>query len=316
MARYRPLLAQLCSEILLGFSYLFLALGMSYLDQDAPRFLAIRYTIAVLCFTLLVVAGFKKVKYTWKGLPILLLCGLFNPILSQLAKTTATTYVPTSRLSVCNSIIPVVMIGLAVILNREYPSKKQFFFVCTTVVGMFIANMESWTMNGEAVELIGYLWVAFYIITISLARVTIRRATGQFSSFEISYFATAVGCVVFFAMDWVTPSVTPLTQQLHLFLDPGFASALVYSSIGTCVAAFLLMNYASANLPFAVYSSTCTLNVVVGILAGVFILGEAFTIHEVVGAVIILSSIIGISFTYDKSKGGNKFKNIQAKKSN
>ncbi len=308
MKRYLPLLAQLGSEMLLGFSYLFLALGMSYLDQDAPRYLAIRYTIALICFGLLVLVGFKKVKFTVKGLPILLACGLFNPILSQLAKTASTTYVPTSRLSVCNSIIPVVMIGLAVLFNREYPTKKQFFFVCTTVVGMLIANMESWTMNGEEVQLVGYLWVIFYIITISMARVFVRRATGQFSSFEISFFAIGVGCVGFTIMDMVTPSITPITQQFHLVLEPAFASALVYSSIGTCVVAFLLMNYASANLPFAVYSSTCTLNVVVGILAGVFLLGEAFTLHEAVGAVIILSSIIGISFSYDKTKGSNKFK--------
>ncbi len=313
MKRYLPLLAQLSSEIILGFSYIFLALGMSYLDQDAPRYLAIRYTIATLCFTLLVLVGFKKVKYSFKGLPILLACGLFNPILSQLAKTTSTTYVPTSRLAVCNSIIPVVMIGLSVLFNREYPTKKQMLFIGTTVVGMLIANMESWTMDGQAVELVGYLWVIFYILTISMARVCVRRATGRYSSFEISYFATAVGCVGFITMDAMSISMTPITAQIPLLIDPVFAAALVYSSIGTCVLAFLLMNYASANLPFAVYSSTCTLNVVVGILAGIFIMGDAFTIHEALGAVIILGSIIGISFTYDKSKGKNKYSDLKAK---
>ena len=60
------------------------------------------------------------------------------------------------------------------------------------------------------------------------------------------------------------------------------------------------MTYASANLPFAVYASTCTLSTVIAIISGVVLLHEVFTLVQIVGTVVILMGIIGISLSYDK----------------
>ena len=78
--------------------------------------------------------------------------------------------------------------------------------------------------------------------------------------------------------------------------------------IGSCVIAFLFMTYASANLPFAVYASTCTLNTVVSILSGVLLLHEVFRPVQAVGTAVILLGVIGVSMSYDKKdESGNKF---------
>ena len=100
-------------------------------------------------------------------------------------------------------------------------------------------------------------------------------------------------------------SGAPLASYFAGLARPDFVVALLYTSAGTCVLAFLLMNYASAHLPFAVYSATCTWSTVVGILSGVFLLHEPFTPLQVAGTVIILTGILGISFSYDK--GDHRF---------
>ena len=89
---------------------------------------------------------------------------------------------------------------------------------------------------------------------------------------------------------------------------PEFAVAVLYMGIGSCVIAFLSMTYASANLPFAVYASTCTLSTVVAIISGIFLLHETFTAVQAVGTAVILVGIVGISLSYDKKDAeGNRY---------
>ncbi len=83
--------------------------------------------------------------------------------------------------------------------------------------------------------------------------------------------------------------------------------------IGSCVIAFLSMTYASANLPFAVYASTCTLSTVIAIISGVVLLHEVFTPVQIVGTVVILTGIIGISLSYDKGDQEKKRFHLEKK---
>lgn len=229
----------------------------------------------------------------------------FNPLTSQLAKTASTTYVATSLISLFNSMIPVVMIVFSALLNREYPTRRQAGFVVLSVCGMLMASIAEWT--GDTLTSYGLFLVLAYVITISLSRVLVRRATGSFSSYEITYFQTLLGAIGFSSLSLGGHALSgaPLAAYFAGLARPDFAVALIYTSAGTCVLAFLLMNYASAHLPFAVYSATCTWSTVVGILSGVFLLHEPFTPLQVAGTAVILTGILSISFSYDK--GDHRF---------
>ena len=306
MKKYLPLAANLISQTLLGFAYLFIRMGMSVLEQDALKFSAFRYILAFLVLSLvLLLPGHPKLRYGKQGLALLLLCSLFNPLTSQLVKTASTTYVATSLISLFNSMIPVVMIGFSALLNREYPTKKQTGFVLLTVFGMAIASIAEW--NGDALTLRGLFFVLSYVITISLSRVLVRRATGTFSTYTITYFQTMIGAIGFTALSLGGHllSGAPIPAYFAALSSPELAIALLYTSAGTCVLAFLLMNYASAHLPFAVYSASCTWSTVVGILSGVFLLHESFSFPQAVGTIVIFVGILGISFSYDR--GDHRF---------
>ena len=92
--------------------------------------------------------GIKKVHY--KGMPVklILLCGLFNPMISQIVETTSTTYAPTSQISMYNSLMPVIMLIFSALINHEYPTRRQLLFVLVTVVGVFITTLADKSESG------------------------------------------------------------------------------------------------------------------------------------------------------------------------
>lgn len=307
MKQYLPLLANLASQVLFGFAYLFMKMGMAVVDQNTVKFLSFRFTLGFLVMSLLLALGLKKVHYKGRPVAMILLCGLFNPLISQVLETTSTTYAPTSQIAMYNSLLPVIMLVFSALINKEYPTRRQLLFVAVTVAGVFVTTLADPARTGLTALGLGLIFATMFAVSVN--RVLVRRASAVFSSFEIIYLTTGMGAAAFTAASLGEHALrAPLATYLQGLARPDFFIAVLYMGIGSCVCAFLLMTYASANLPFAVYASTCTLSTVVGILSGVFLLGEVFQPAEAVGTAVILAGIIGVSCSYDKKDAeGNKF---------
>lgn len=302
MKKYAPLLANIVSQVLFGLAFYFIKMGMAVVTQDTVKFLSFRFGLGFVAMTVVWLLGIQKTRYREKKSLIwmILLCGLFNPMISQILETTSTTYAPTSQIALYNSLLPIVMIGFSALINREYPTKRQLLFVVLGVLGVLVANLADKTEGG--VSTLGMLLIAGTIIVIAIQRVWLRRTSAHFSSFEIIYITTGMGAVWFNLLSLGKHMmIAPLNTYLDGLLCPEFAVSILYMGIGSCVFAFLLMTYAAANLPFAVYSATSTLSTAISIVAGVVLLGETFRPVEVLGTVIILLSIVGMSLSYDKN---------------
>lgn len=298
MKKYLPLLANIASQVLFGFAYLFMKMGMAVVNQNTVKFLSFRFGLGFLAMTLLLAAGFQKVKYKGRPVHLILLCGMFNPLVSQVLETTSTTYAPASQISLYASAMPALMLIFAALINHEYPTKAQVAFVFVTMFGMVITNFSDKSAVG--LTTIGLVLIAASNIVIALGRIMVRRASKVFTSFEIVYLTTAIGAVAFTAYSMGTHLASaPFAEYFTGLWRPAFVIAVLYMGIGSCVGAFLLMTYASAHLPVAVFASTCTLSTVVGIVSGVVILGETFQTADIVGTVIMLAGIVGISLCYE-----------------
>ena len=307
MKRYLPLFANIASQVLFGFAYLFIKLGMEAVGQDTIKFLSFRFGLGFLVMTVLLIAGLQKVNYRGRPMYLVLLCGLINPLISQVLETTSTIYAPTAQLSMYTSIIPALMLFFSVVINREYPTKRQVLFVLVTVMGVFAANAVSGT-EGE-MSAAGFILVMASMTVIALGRVVVRRASAYFTSFEIVYITTGMGALGFTAVSFLRSAAAGISapQYFAVLSDRQFAVAVLYMGIGSCVGAFLLMTYAAANLPAAVYAATCSFSTVIGILSGVLILGETFRFQEVLGTVLILAGMLGISLSYKAGGEENRF---------
>lgn len=307
MKRYTPLLANVVAQAIFGLAYFFIKMGMAVVDQDTVKFLSFRFTMGFLVMTVILFMGIKKVNYKKGFVGLILLCGLFNPAISQILETTSTSYAPTSQIAMYNSMLPIVMLIFSALINKEYPTRRQLMFVMVCVLGVFIANMVDQSATGMTA--IGLMLIIGTNIAVAINRVLVRRASAVFTSFEIIYITTGMGALLFNVMS-VGRSAAAGTLGAYFdgLLSPAFAVSVIYMGIASCVVAFLFMTYASANLPFAVYASTCTLSTVIAIVSGVFLLHEVFRPVQAAGTAVILVGIVGISLSYDKKDtDANKF---------
>ncbi len=308
MKRYLPLFANIASQVLFGFAYLFIKLGMDAVGQDTIKFLSFRFGLGFLVMTVLLLFGFQKVHYRKRPICLVVLCGLVNPLISQVLETTSTIYAPTSQLSMYLSIVPALMLFFSVAINREYPTRRQVLFLFVTVFGIFTAKATA--DSGGEISPAGFILVMASMTVIALGRVLVRRASAYFTSFEIVYITTGMGAIGFTAAAFLRAAASGTTafQYFAVLSDKQFVIAVLYMGIGSCAGAFLLMTYAAANLPAAVYAATCSFSTVIGILSGVLILGESFRCQEILGAALILAGMIGIGMSYQAEGEENRFK--------
>lgn len=307
MKSYKPLLANVAAQTIFGLGYFFIKMGMAVVDQDTVKFLSFRFTLGFLAMTLILLLKIQKVDYKKGFIGLIFLCGLFNPAISQILETTSTSYAPTSQIAMYSSMLPIVMLIFSALINKEYPTRRQLGFVLVCVAGVFIANMVEPDVTG--MTKLGLILIIGTNVAVAINRVLVRRASAVFTSFEIIYITTGMGALLF---NLISVGRSAAAGTLPAYFDglvcPEFAVAVLYMGIGSCVIAFLSMTYASANLPFAVYASTCTLSTVVAIISGIFLLHETFTAVQAVGTAVILVGIVGISLSYDKKDAeGNRY---------
>jgi len=304
--RYLPLAASLVMSIIFGFAYFFIKLGMSVVGQDAVKYLAFRFTLGFIVLSLLLLVGFQKVNLKGKPVYLLLLCGLLNPLMSQVLETMATTHAPTSQIAIFFSLSPIFIVIFSILINREIPTKRQIFFMAVIITGLLLINLVDGQMEGGTT--LGLILVLSASVVISMHLVVMRRASGSFTPFEIIYIATGMGAVAYSSTTVITHAVE---GRLGSFFDGlwtfDFVVSILYMGIASCVVAHLCKAYANSRLPIAVSTSVFKLSTVIVILVGVFILGETIRPIDIVGMSIAFVGVVGISFSYNAS-ASNRFK--------
>lgn len=300
MKKYLPLAASLASATLFGLALLFIKQGMAVVNQDTIKFLAFRFTTGFVVMTLLLLFKVQKVDYAGKPIGLLLLCGLLNPLISQILETTSTSYAPTSLIACVSSITPILVVVLSVLIKKDpLPSKMQMAFMGVTVLGVFVVNFVGRDLSGATG--IGMALIFAAVVTIAFNRTFVRRAGRHFTSFETVYLTTGMGALGF---SIETVIMHAMRGDLPHFFDglwnKDFIISVLYMGIGSCVLAFLFMTYSLAHLPIAISTSTSTVSTVISILAGVLILHEPFRWVDVAGVALILGGVFGLSYCYSK----------------
>lgn len=294
-----PSLAIILSETLFGFSMFFARMGLAVVKEDSIKFLAFRFTVGFLFMTLLLALKVVHASYRGKEIGLLLICGLCNPMISQALETTALTCAPTTQNAIITSTMPIMMIVLGVLFFREKVRLNAVAFAALSVAGVLM------TQYGDVggTYTLGLVLNISAVTVASLSRLFMRRAREQFTAFEAVYVTTGMGALTFWA---VTLSQHGIQGDLGSFFTglwcPDFIISVLYMGIGSCVFAFMLMSYSAAYLPVEIYAVFITICTVVGIWAGVFLLGEPFRLVDVIGTAIILIGVVGTNICHSRKQ--------------
>ena len=281
-------LAALTAYAIFGFSYIFSKMA---LELTTPFvLLSARFIAAFLTMNLIVLAG--KVKLNLKGKPIRYLMGLgiVQPVLYFICENYGLSLTSASYSGIIMGMVPVSGLILGRLFLKEEVTLFQTACALCSVLGVAL------TAGGdpETFSLAGTLLLIGAVFAGPLFNVISRSIADKFTAFERTYVMMGFGCVVFTVMALVQ-NRKDLSAILVPLRMPSFWVAVLYLAVLSSVCAFLCLNFAMNHISVSkttVFSNSCT---VVTVLSGIILLDETFTLVQLLGVVIILVSVFGVS---------------------
>lgn len=285
---YKAMLAAVGVYTLWGFSFLASSVG----QRVATPFvlLSYRFDIALLILLVPLVLGKAKLRLRGKNVKMLLL-GLFEPCIYFIGEQYGLKYTNSAFSGVMIAIIPVVTLIMAAVFLKEKPSMAQWLFSILSIAGIVVITLVE--NSGGSVSLKGVLLLVVAVLTGAACGVISRGISDEFSVYERTFMIQLMGAVFFTSLA-VIEHGGDITALIRPAASLDFMLAALFLAVGASVVGYWLFNYSVANAPMANVISLYNLTTIVSVLAGVFILGDRFSLLSAISMVAVMVGIWGV----------------------
>ena len=280
--------AALLGYSIFGFSFLF---SKTALEFASPfNLLGIRFLLAFLALNLVLLFG--KTKISFKGKPVgsLVLLGFIQPVCYFIFETYGIDSTSAAFSGIMIGMVPIVGLILGVLFLGEKCSFLQGFFTVFSVLGVYLTT----TGGIGSFSAKGFLLLLGAVLSAAFFTVLSRKISEHFSAFERTYVMFALGTMVFIPVALFENGGNFSAVFLPL-KNPFFIASVFYLAVISSVCAFLFINYSLNYIPAGralVFSNFTT---VISVLAGIFIMGDSFSITQLFGIAVITLSVFGVS---------------------
>ncbi len=290
MKKINPMIIGIVPFAIFGLSFLFTKVAIESFD-DVFHLLGLRFLLAVLGLTVMMLTGVIKINLKGKSIKALLLVSLFQPIFYFTFETFGIKYSSSSQAGVMIAFIPVVVTLFAVFFLREKTNKLQLTFVILSVIGVLVMNSDvTFTLD----SLKGTLFLLGAVLSAAFYQVLSRHASKEYSSLEITYVMMCVGAIFFNIIGLFNAFQSgTVSAYLKPLISLKLIGPLLYLGILSSVFAFFLINYVLSHVPASKASVLANLTTIIAIVAGVVFLDESFSMIKIVGSVLILIGVYG-----------------------
>lgn len=292
---WKAYLSGLCMSIIFGLTFLFTKKAL--VTTTPMVLLAYRFCSATVVLTLLLI--FKVIKVNYKNKPIkgLITLSIFYPVISFVFETQGIKYVSISHAGIMMSLMPIFVMILGIIILKEIPSRIQKLFICTSIIGV-VFTMVFAKSTGESSSFIGTILLLICVISGSVNNVLSRKYSKFFTPVEITYAMLIMSSIFFTTMALMQGLIN---DNLYVTISAPFRDidtliSILYLGIFASVIAFFAMNYMLAHLQAVNVSVFNNLATLISILSGVIIAHELLYWYQIVGGILIVSSVIGINY--------------------
>jgi drug/metabolite transporter (DMT)-like permease len=271
-----------------GSTYLAIRVGV----RDIPPFglAGARYLIAgALLFPIAIRTGDARTRAEdrpgWRQWVACGLIGMLLPALGNGGLTFAETTVPSGLAAMLVATVPLWMILFAVPIQRRRVSRRALCGLLIGLLGVIVlASGGSTHTGGDGVLIVLGASAAWGLGSALGGRLQLPRR---------ALLAAAMEMLVGGAALTATAAVTGELGHPHL-ADIRVASwlALAYLIIPGSILAFTAYNYALTHLPVDTVSTYAYVNPVVAVILGAALLHENGSLHEAIGAALIISSVV------------------------
>lgn len=278
-------------SLIVGFSFLGVKTCVSV--ATPLETLTFRFNFAFLATLIIVLAGLVKIDL--KGKPkknLALTAGLYLGFM--VLQTIGLVFSTSIESGIIFAIIPILAKIIASVFLKESTTWKQNVFVCmtvATVISMFVLGASDITVN-----ITGLVILLLSSVSMALSNVMMRYVRGVYKPFEISYFITGGGCLIF---NLAAIAYGLKTGTLGNYFEPlshvNFIFAAAYLGIPSTLVSALTMAYMLAHMEAVKATVFGNLSTAISIVAGVIVLGEPLQIYHVICTIIIIAGVIGLS---------------------
>ncbi len=285
------IIGSLCAigcEMLYGMSYIFTKQATT--NASTLSLLGWRFLLAFLVMSLLIGIGILEVNLKGKSLKPLLLVALFSPVIYFIGETIGISHTTASESGVFLACIPVASLIASTAILNKMPTRLQVIGISITLVGVLVTVFA--VGASSSLSLTGYAFLLIAVISYALYCVFVEKAS-DYTGAEITYMMLAAGAAVFIILAVIEALMnSDISSLIALpFINKGFLVAILYQGIGCSVCAFFLSNVAIAKIGVNRTSSFIGVATVVSIVAGAILLKEAFSVYQMIGAVIIVTGV-------------------------
>lgn len=286
----KAIIAAVAVYILWGFSFLASKAGQEYTTPFV--LLAYRFDIAVLLLSIPVLLGRQKVRLRGKKIAPLLLLGTMEPCIYFIGEQYGIRLTNTAFSGVMVAVIPIVTLIAAALILKDRPTKAQWVFSLLSIGGVIAISLAE-NSSGGGLSTVGVLCLLLAVFAGSGYSVLSRGLSDEFSVFERTYIMQIMGALFYTALALIEcgGDIAKITAPMQ---NADFVLAALYLSVGASVLGYTLFNYAVSNAPMANVMSLCNLTTVISVLAGVFILGEPFSVVSAAALAAVLVGIWGV----------------------
>lgn len=286
-----PILAAITYSTIFGLAFMFTKVGLETLRPI--DLLAYRFLVAALTLMVLKVLKIIKIDLKGKSIRVLLLIGILQTILYPLFQILGLSRSTASEAGMLEGLIPIFSAVLGFLVLKERLKRKQVIFIFWSILGVVFINVMKEPINlGES-----YLGTFLLIVATAIAalyNISSRSASKKYTPMEITYVMMWVGAIFF---NVLAIFMAVFRGDIGSYFAPLFnfqsMVSILYLGLLSSVTAAFLINYSLAKLP--VFQATVFNNIstVVAILAGVLLLGDKFTIWDLIGSAMIISGVWG-----------------------
>ena len=294
--RSKALIAVIIGNTIFGFSFLFSKVA---LQMTVPSvLLAVRFTTAFIVLNLIAFIGraIKKkdgkplVEFSLKGKPLkyVLLLALFQPIVYFLGESYGIEYTSSAFAGTIIAVIPIMGIVFDVLIMRAKVSSKQIVCAVISVIGVAVTTLGA---EGMKSSVIGIVFLLIAVMAGALFYVFSKKSGEHFNALERTYVMFAAGSLMYILVALLQCRGEYDVLIMSAVTSGSFWICILYLAVMSSVVAFIVLNYGSSLISVSEASLFANLTTVISIVAGVVVLGESFSMQQIIGAVLIIGSV-------------------------
>ena len=286
----KSILAAIAANAIFGLSFMFSKMALNV--TDPVILLCCRFYVTVIALNLMIFARIMKPNFKGKNIKAAILVGFLQPVLYFLLESYGLEYTTASFTGIIASISPVFTAVLGGILLNEKPSPKQWLFIGVSIVGVMMISLAP---GGGSNTLTGCLCLLGAYLVGSLYSILVRKLSKEFTAFELTYVMFTVGFLFFGVSALVQYGSETFAMIGNALSHKEFLIGIFYLGALASVGAFMMLNFAVAHLPVTQVMIFGSFATIISTLAGVFVMGDPFTIITFIAFILIFVGVTGVN---------------------